>query len=234
MESIIKYGFILSFWLMFGSLGSGVPACLWDQWMVAVRPTMVHLTLVLGGLWLVFVIRQFWYRKKVRFWRYFLGFGFVYLILIFKIMSLGIQNNPIPNPPYISRLEREEMRDHFILRWMLQYPCIDKENNHYLYFDTTNNMMLAIMDSDYDLALTNGSPSWENCRLRTSDGVSIPFFPQKNHVLIFHKGTFRSIPIPPGVVSEQIYNDFMTYRTIPELVTFQLKKSGIADIHFIE
>ena len=228
MEKIVKFGFILCFWLTFGALGSGCPACLWDQWMVAARPWMICLTGFWGVFWFAFMAGRYWSGKKVRFWRYFFGFGVVYLLFLMHVMAFFIRKDPLPNPPYISRLETEEMRDHFILRWMLQYPCID-EHGRRLYFDTTNNMMLAILDPGYDLDLTAGVPSWEDCRLRKPNGELVRFSPQKNQALIFQNGTFRQIAIPPVVVTGEIYDDFSEHRSIPELVNVQLRKWNVAD-----
>ena len=130
MKATIKFGFIICFWLTTFSLGAGIPACLWDQWMRAAFPFMLRLTMILGAIGFVIAAAQIWNRKKVRFWRYFLGFGYVYLVF----MNYYIPKNPIPNPPYFSILDRpDNPGPHFLLRWQLQYPCWDSTHNYKLY-----------------------------------------------------------------------------------------------------
>ena len=233
MKATIKFGFIICFWLTTFSLGAGIPACLWDQWMRAAFPFMLRLTMILGAIGFVIAAAQIWNRKKVRFWRYFLGFGYVYLVF----MNYYIPKNPIPNPPYFSILDRpDNPGPHFLLRWQLQYPCWDSTHNYKLYFDTTNNMILAIMDPDYDLDLTP-VPMWEKCALEASGEDSIPFSPQKNQMVIFHKRKFQQIPVPDGFVDEtEIYKGFSekTAHQMPEFVNMQLEKLGLEKQDFTE
>ena len=233
MERIIKFGFIICFWLTAFSFGTGVPACLWDQWQRAALPFTWRLTMILGAIWFAIVVAHIWNRKKVRFWRYFLGFGCVYLVF----MNHYIPKNLIPNPPYFSILDRpDNPGPNFMLRWQLQYPCWDSTHDYKLYFDTRNNMILAIMDSDHNLDFSS-VPSWEKCILTASDEESVSFSPQKNQMVIFHKRKFQPIPVPDGFVDEtEIYKGFSekTAHQMPEFVNMQLEKLGLEKQDFTE